>query len=894
MKKYILQLLFVFLILPFSISAQSDLDYSGYYSRYRSYFKNAICSELLPEYAAMTDEQMLQLLNGMPAPLVKAALKIKNGWGEYEKEFRVAEYAPYAKTYDWSQYLKTNPYSDLNNPTGICCSLGDTVMVFVDESVYYPNSLTFLQVKDNEAIPAKETYLYKGLNVIIISVEDATLYIKYAVETNREDSSKRISDFPNLAIHIEGGYVNGYFDKKRHTNEDWVDMQEKILKHPVVDVKGDNAMFHMHRNAVVAACPDNIYESIDGWDTMVQWQLELMGAMQYRDRWNNLIMCCDGTQSGNMYATWFYTFYPTSFIKDLLPWESILKNPGNVWGPAHEIGHMNQGAINVVSCTEVSNNLFSNMVVQRIGKTTTRGMMIDECIKDYNNKVPFPLRSEVFSKTRMYWQLYLYFHEAGFDKTFYPRLFEYLRDNPLSTTTGVNGKFNQLRFAEACCEVAQMDLSEFFEVWGFFEPMNNAYVGDYADYYVTLSKEDAEASRVAMQKYSKKGGHLMFLEDRVKPSKRGDGAEGYRKNWSDEVPVGSAGDVGQWEDYINQDAEAVGYVYDLTGTKITIALCDGASGAVGFKVYNAAGERIAWSNRYSFAVPQEYSNADVTVVAVQANGEECCLKGFAYGEETQQLVALEKALESAYSILQLATDDSRPGFYKESAVVELRLLFENAYAAKNNSDISVHSYGEWSLMLNDAINALLANVDALIDVDPQRYYTLHSFYSESYALTQNGTDVVCTNAKNVPVTDASKQWMFVETATDGVYYIKNGNGGYIKEISAGLQAELVTDMSAAGLFVRCFSGNGLLSFVSKDNADIAIAYRSTGKIAIGDDADKSQCLWIVTVANSDTALERVEDSADSSILYDFSGRRVERAEKGGFYITNGRKVLIID
>ena len=141
------------------------------------------------------------------------------------------------------------------------------------------------------------------------------------------------------------------------------------------------------------------------------------------------------------------------------------------------------------------------------------------------------MRGEVFSKTRMYWQLYLYFHAAGHDTTFYPRLFEYLRETPLSTTSGVNGKFNQLRFAEACCEIAQMDLSEFFEVWGFFEPMNNAHVGDYQDYYVTLSAEDAEASRARMQQYNKKGGHLIFIEDRVKPSKRTDGVDGYRLDY---------------------------------------------------------------------------------------------------------------------------------------------------------------------------------------------------------------------------------------------------------------------------------------------------------------------------------------------------------------------------
>ena len=35
----------------------------------------------------------------------------------------------------------------------------------------------------------------------------------------------------------------------------------------------------------------------------------------------------------------------------------------NAWGPAHEIGHVHQAAINWASSTESSNNLFSNYII---------------------------------------------------------------------------------------------------------------------------------------------------------------------------------------------------------------------------------------------------------------------------------------------------------------------------------------------------------------------------------------------------------------------------------------------------------------------------------------------------------------------------------------------------
>jgi hypothetical protein len=99
----------------------------------------------------------------------------------------------------------------------------------------------------------------------------------------------------------------------------------------------------------------------------------------------------------------------------------------------------------------------------------------------------------------MFFQLYLYFHAAGKDTTFWPRVFEALRKNPLDKgpkdrnwTSLTQAKDDQLRFAEVCCEVAQMDLSEFFEVWGMFEPMTDAGVGDYENFIVNLTKEEAE------------------------------------------------------------------------------------------------------------------------------------------------------------------------------------------------------------------------------------------------------------------------------------------------------------------------------------------------------------------------------------------------------------------
>ena len=66
---------------------------------------------------------------------------------------------------------------------------------------------------------------------------------------------------------------------------------------------------------------------------------------------------------------------------------------------------------------------------------------------------------------RMQWQLWNYFHRLGNMPDFFPKLFKYLRANPLAATAPGTA---QMQYAKAVCTVANMDMTEFFERWGFF------------------------------------------------------------------------------------------------------------------------------------------------------------------------------------------------------------------------------------------------------------------------------------------------------------------------------------------------------------------------------------------------------------------------------------------
>jgi hypothetical protein len=81
---------------------------------------------------------------------------------------------------------------------------------------------------------------------------------------------------------------------------------------------------------------------------------------------------------------------------------------------------------------------------------------------EYADRTPFFVR-DVNSQLRMYYQLYLYYHQAQKNTSFFPNLFKALREDPLVIWGNSNN--SSLKFVRKVCEVAQEDLTDFFTAW---------------------------------------------------------------------------------------------------------------------------------------------------------------------------------------------------------------------------------------------------------------------------------------------------------------------------------------------------------------------------------------------------------------------------------------------
>ena len=436
----------------------------------KEFFTDESCSELRPAYASQSDDDLLMAMSTLPDVFKNIALKIKNeAWEHREKEFRIRDYSAYSDPDYWYKQLLITRPGRINNPTGIYGNAGDVILVFVGDEI--PEGATLgLEFIRSTDVEGSSVSLHRGMNVINVALDESLFYIQY-IGTTTPDGDRLITDYPPLRIHIENGIVNGFWNIKEHTDEDWVD----ILAHATassIDVKGEKVMYHMHTSVMRKNCPKGIHDAIDWWEDMLTWERGLMGLEGLVPEKCNNMACAITLDDDHTYmaATWYRTQYHVDVAYKILNFSTVVTDPDYCFGPAHENGHMYQGAINIVGCTESSNGVLENLVVWNIGKYLTRGPVNASIYNEYAAGVPWVNR-ENDDMLRLQWQLYLYFHECGNDPTFWPRVFKAMRQTPLPIRWGdkreVSASEDMLLFAKTCCDVAQLDFSDFFRVYGY-------------------------------------------------------------------------------------------------------------------------------------------------------------------------------------------------------------------------------------------------------------------------------------------------------------------------------------------------------------------------------------------------------------------------------------------
>lgn len=570
-------------------------------------FTDITCSEIKPD---VTQEQ----IEALPEFFIQTASALKDdSYNKWEKEFRIREYYPYSSADEWADKLMTRKYGDLDNPTGIYVNEGDEVVVLVGnthgQSISIQNigeetSKGYAQTSVNGDIyPLKE-----GVNKLTAK-QTGMLFVMYNTNIQNPDAQP-------IKIHIPlgGGKVCGFFSLKEHqTNEKYKELIDKA-DYKYFCVIGNAIILYFHHKQLKAAVPYDILSSIELWDNMIQWQQELMGIEDvYPKQMNNHIFAIS-PEGGYMWASEGRIGFVYTALGDILR-KSYLMASRNSWGPAHEIGHVHQGAINWASTTESSSNLFSNYTIYKFGQNCSRGtelavpeyaanvkkatLVFRRCVEnkawcdfgtDYQGEDP-----EMHA--RMNWQLWNYYHRCGYNPQFFPTLFKLMRENRVSTQDPGE---NQMMYARMACRAANENLTDFFERWGFFVPISMK-VNQYGTYNYIVTDAMIKETKEFMKQFPAPKHAFYYLEDR----KKGDPG-------LDTTPP----DVGYFTQFAEDMKITKQITYTISGHQVNV---QNGEQAVAFEIKENDNLKY-FGTSFQFEVPNTISPDRVKLYAVQADG----------------------------------------------------------------------------------------------------------------------------------------------------------------------------------------------------------------------------------------------------------------------------------
>lgn len=762
-----------------------------------------------------------------------------NEWdSSHAKKFRVMIAEPFSDCGHAATLAGIQAYGDLNNPTGIVTDNGTVLYVMIDKDPE-PGSTLNIAGRTGEGTPLVTLNnnsdgfpLRKGLNIIHCDKDLADMIVYYTVRTtNNHTRMRHVTDYDNIKIHIEGGSINGYFNSEgdelytSDTNEDWLYYRERA-RHAMFTLlsKYNTLYIHFHdisdangnkTQCLKSLCSPEAYSqgkfdliaTMKAWDEMYLAETLLMGLHKkeiieaekeagrdyydtlendeiarddYYKYFNNRHLGISLRECGFMNATWYRTAYNPSTISSI-----IREFPkGDMWGPAHEFGHLNQGPMNMAGCTEESNNVFSNVAMFYRGTHSSRADYPSEQRRRFNEGQNFHQHG-TWGTTRMWFQLWLYYHYIGHDKKFYPKLYELLRTNPLRRThaPGHDGVVNPmlakddiLHFAKMACVAAGEDLTDFFEAWGFLVEQDGFYIGDYTSYTSYLSEKDiadwkAEISALAAEKGWEKNSAILFIDDRVGSDRQ---SYGFDKN--------KCGSMGGLKDF-KEGAPVTGeYTFTLSGTTVKIS---GGEGGVGFIIHDSEGKLIGFANDPVFEVSPaaaeiiKSGNARFDIVC-HDNNTVTVVDAVHNGSLEQRLKAMDTLLEDAEKII--ARSDRKglnPGFLLPETVAGLTAVYDEVRAKREKGEISEENnvslydalYSEYMEVKN--ISATTANT---IPVTPGGIYVFSSnlqYPGKGISANNAGTHLSNVAAGDVDPEDEAQQWMFEPTDEENYYYIRN-------------------------------------------------------------------------------------------------------------------------
>ncbi len=883
------------------------------------FFEDAACTTLKAEYLAMSDGELTEALTaaGMPAFMADIALKVKNdSWAAYEKDCRIHGYCAYSDAKYWNSKLHIRSASFMGNPTGVYAKQsGDPIYVFVDDDVPEGATLYIAGMAVDKMVNSAKAgqRLRKGLNVVDGDA-GCYYYIIYTADTRAMD--KRVSEWPDIRIHIEGGVADGYFDAARHTDADYKAML-RAATYTTFVVKGKHSVMNLRTSILKRNYPNAILKSSATLDSISVWEKEFFGICED---------VANGLKAGEpWYLSGGDAFYPgffnnPTYVDNDSPGSyahateygihlsngasQICVNPYvanyDEGGTAHEFGHQLQDPINLEGTTEGSNDLFANVVRYLMGHAASTGRPLSRTMYEFGHKVPFYWRGPDYGFLRMFYTLYLYYHLAQNNTSFYPELFKALR-NDMIQTYSTNTNNSGLKFVRKVCEVAQEDLTDYFTAFGFFEPATRRYLECYGDHYVTNRLVDINSTKAAIAQYPVKNRAILFVEDRVDyvPSNGIIIEAGQHRAYRDGEKVGQCGTVGQYTDFMPEATVEPGdYTYMQSDTIYALH----GEGGLGFLMLDADGQLVYASNDRHFFMPAGVST-DFTMYSLGTGGALREIPKAGYGTQfVDQTIAGGLADSLTDNVIKAVVS----GKMNSTDAKELRRLTQECdLMAVDMQDakmvIGGSSYYDGhklasntvgDFMFYDCYNLITVRLpESAIKIGTNAFARsglLEAVIPDNVSTIGGDAFAYCLNLKRAVIGSG------VKTIQQGAFYSSNE-----------LQDVYVKPLTPPSLGAWMFSENKnrvihVYKSALEDYKNSDWANEEYG-ILVGDLDDYEDIIsGIEEIRNEELEIRNGQESivngqwptVNGQSIYDLNGRPVTDLQPGNIYVRNGKKVVV--
>lgn len=471
-------------------------------------FTDELCDALRPEVTPAA-------IDTIPVKFYRdlATTIIEGGYSEFEKEFRIKTVNPYINPLNQAKTHKISAYSILDNPTGIYVAPGEDLILFMGYP--YGKRLRVL-IQNLEYGYSTESYSIKNGTNLITSLKGGLVYIQYLTSDGAGNPVK---------IHFASGSVNGYYDTAKHAPEEW-QTRLNAAQFKYFDLVGKMTHMSYPVESFKQYTPSGT-DLAAVTDSIVFYQHQLMGLYKYNNPIKNrLFMHVHMEEDMYMYATTYRTAYHLGTMPEVAN-ADLLKTTA-LWGPAHEIGHVNQTRPGFLwaGMTEVSNNLFSQYTQERFNLETRLSSenigteypnRFEKAFNELLNKPDSThlMCKDVFCKLVPFWQLHLYFENAGIRPDVYPDFFEALRKRDDNIAPLSDGEL-QLNFIKIMCDVTQTNLLNFFLRWGMLTELDEV-IDDYGLKRVDISPGMISDLRkeVEAKNYPKLLHRIEYIQDRT-------------------------------------------------------------------------------------------------------------------------------------------------------------------------------------------------------------------------------------------------------------------------------------------------------------------------------------------------------------------------------------------